>query len=38
VQPRDVSNILRHIVQVMLRDLAALPAPIPWRVPLEDSG
>jgi len=38
VQPRDVCDTLRHIVEVMLRELAALPAPIPWQVPLEDSG
>jgi hypothetical protein len=37
-KPRDVSDTHCHIVQVMLRDLDALPAPIPWRVPLEDSG
>ena len=38
VRPRDVSDTLRHIVQVMLRNLNALPAPIPWGVPLKDSG
>jgi len=38
VRPRDVSDTLRHMVQIMLRDLDALPAPIPWGVPLEESG
>jgi hypothetical protein len=36
-KPRDVSDTLRHLIETMLRDLATLPAPIPWSV-RRDSG
>lgn len=29
-RPKDPSDTIRHIVEVMLRDMAALPEPIPW--------
>jgi hypothetical protein len=29
-RPKDPTNTIRHIVEVMLRDVAALPEPIPW--------
>ena len=29
-RPKDPTDTIRHIVEVMLREVAALPAPIPW--------
>ena len=29
-RPKDPTDTIRHIVEVMLRELAVLPAPIPW--------
>ena len=29
-RPKDPTDTIRHIVEVMLRDVATLPAPIPW--------
>lgn len=29
-RPKDPTDTIRHIVEVMLRDVAALPGPIPW--------
>jgi len=29
-RPTDPTDTIRHIVEVMLRDMATLPAPIPW--------
>jgi hypothetical protein len=36
-RPKDPSDTIRHIVQVMLRDLATLPEPIPWSTLLDTS-
>jgi hypothetical protein len=36
-RPKDPTDTIRHIVEVMLRDLATLPEPIPW-LALLDSG
>ncbi|HEX9223605.1 MAG TPA: SEC-C domain-containing protein [Candidatus Acidoferrales bacterium] len=36
-RPKDPTDTIRHIVEVMLRDLATLPAPIPWAA-LLDAG
>jgi hypothetical protein len=36
-RPKDPTDTIRHIVEVMLRDLATLPEPIPW-VALLDTG
>ena len=29
-RPKDPTDTIRHIVEVMLREVATLPAPIPW--------
>ena len=29
-RPKDPTDTIRHIVEVMLRDVATLPEPIPW--------
>jgi Transposase DDE domain/SEC-C motif len=36
-RPADPTNTIRHIVEVMLRDVATLPEPIPWVVFLNTS-
>ena len=36
-RPTDPTDTIRHIVEVMLRDLAALPEPIPWSHLLDTS-
>lgn len=36
-RPTDPTNTIRHIVEVMLRDLATLPEPIPWMALLDTS-
>ncbi len=34
-RPKDPTDTIRHIVEVMLRDVATLPQPIPWGALLE---
>ena len=29
-RPKDPTDTIRHIVEVMLREMATLPAPVPW--------
>jgi hypothetical protein len=29
-RPKDPTETIRHLVEVMLREVATLPAPIPW--------
>jgi hypothetical protein len=29
-RPRDPTDTIRHIVEVMLREVTTLPLPIPW--------
>jgi len=29
-RPKDPTDTIRHVVEVMLREVATLPAPIPW--------
>jgi hypothetical protein len=36
-RPMDPTNTIRHIVEVMLRDIATLPEPIPWGALLDSS-
>ena len=36
-RPQDPTDTIRHIVEVMLRDLATLPEPIPWAALLDTS-
>jgi hypothetical protein len=36
-RPKDPTDTIRHIVEVMLREVATLPAPIPWAVLLDTS-
>ena len=36
-RPKDPTDTIRHIVEVMLRDIARLPEPIPW-LALQDSS
>lgn len=36
-RPEDPTNTIRHIVEVMLRDVATLPEPIPWAALLNTS-
>ena len=36
-RPKDPTDTIRHIVEVMLRDLGAIPAPIPWAALLDSS-
>ena len=36
-RPKDPTNTIRHIVEVMLRDIAVLPEPIPWMDFLDSS-
>jgi phosphatidylserine decarboxylase len=36
-RPKDPTHIIRHIVEVMLREMATLPAPLPWRALLDSS-
>lgn len=31
-RPKDPTNTIRHIVETMLREIATLPEPLPWRV------
>jgi hypothetical protein len=36
-RPKDPTDTIRHIVEVMLRDVATLPNPIPWSALLDTS-
>ena len=36
-RPKDPTDTIRHIVEVMLREVATLPAPIPWAALLNTS-
>jgi hypothetical protein len=36
-RPNDKTDTIRHIVEVMLRDVATLPEPIPWGMLLDTS-
>ncbi|PYS34491.1 MAG: hypothetical protein DMG14_29315 [Acidobacteria bacterium] len=36
-RPKDPTDTIRHIVEVMLRDVATLPEPIPWTALLDTS-
>jgi hypothetical protein len=36
-RPKDPTDTIRHIVEVMLRDVATLPQPIPWAALLNTS-
>jgi len=36
-RPKDPTDTIRHIVEVMLRDVATLPEPIPWAALLDTS-
>jgi len=36
-RPKDPTDTIRHIVEVMLREVATLPVPIPWRALLDSS-
>jgi hypothetical protein len=37
-RPKDPTETIRHIVEVMLREVATLPAPIPWAALLLNSS
>lgn len=37
-RPKDPTDTIRHIVEVMLRELANLPEPIPWSMLLLDTS
>lgn len=37
-RPKDCTDTIRHLVEVMLREMATLPAPIPWAALLLDTG
>jgi len=37
-RPNDSTDTIRHIVEVMLRDVATLPEPIPWATLLSDTS
>ena len=30
-RPKDPTHTIRHIVEIMLREIATLPQPLPWR-------
>lgn len=36
-RPKDPTDTIRHVVEVMNRDMATLPAPIPWAALLDTS-
>jgi hypothetical protein len=36
-RPTDPTDTIRHLVEVMLRELARLPAPIPWAALVDTS-
>ena len=37
-RPKDPTDTIRHIVEVMLREVATLPEPIPWAALLFNSS
>lgn len=37
-RPKDPTDTIRHLVEVMLREMALLPEPIPWSALLLDTG
>ena len=37
-RPKDPTDTIRHLVEVMLRELAILPEPIPWATLLLDTS
>lgn len=36
-RPKDPTDTIRHLVELMLREVATLPAPIPWEALLDSS-
>ena len=36
-RPKDPTYTIRHIVEIMLREMATLPEPLPWRALLDSS-
>lgn len=36
-RPKDPTDTIRHLIEVMLREVATLPAPIPWAAQLDTS-
>lgn len=36
-RPKDRTDTIRHIVELMMRDMATLPEPLPWRALLDSS-
>ena len=36
-RPKDPTDTIRHIVEIMLREMATLPEPLPWRALLDSS-
>lgn len=36
-RPKDPTDTIRHIVEMMLREMATLPEPVPWRALLDSS-
>ena len=36
-RPKDPTDTIRHIVEIMLREVATLPEPLPWRARLDSS-
>jgi hypothetical protein len=37
-RPKDPTDTIRHVVEVMLREVALLPEPIPWSTLLLDTS
>jgi SEC-C motif len=36
-RPKDPTDTIRHIVEIMLREIATLPQPLPWKALLDSS-
>jgi len=36
-RPKDPTDTIRHIVEIMLREVATLPTPLPWKALLDSS-
>ncbi len=36
-RPKDPTDTIRHLVEIMLREMATLPAPLPWKALLDSS-
>jgi hypothetical protein len=36
-RPKDPTDTIRHIIEIMLREIATLPEPLPWRACLDSS-